>query len=319
MTKDTLIEKVRFITDEESSKEMQMYGFKKGDNTPYKINVDTTLRKEIISVISYGIKTMLIDNEKEYEIVNYSTADERKKRYYEYDLPEIPDNLKSMSDVIGDAHCDNYDFSHDGFDKLDHFIIVFSDGKGRPFSVYKSLSTVEKLTKSKKSIFGIMGKDFLEGFDRQLLRIGPSFQAVFASGKYILLDDKFAETTFGLLNILNNQATKNMNNLKSKKLVYDYKKLEKYKDNIAFSRKLVKVLSTSKIINGSIPKDEVLKFIANDDKLKEILKEKEKEGEKYIDITSKANAKAFLELLNDEFVFSQLTQQKYQALDKEER
>lgn len=318
MTKETLIEKVKFITDEESSKEMQMYGFKKGDNTPYKINVAKNLREEIISVISFGIKTLLIDNEKEYEIVNYSTADERKKRYYEYDLPEIPDNLKSMSDVIGDAHCDNYDFSHDGFNQLDHFIIVFSDGK-HPFSVYKSLSTVEKLTKSKKSIFGIMGKDFLESYDGKLLRIGPGFQVVFASGKYVLLDDKFAETTFGLLDILNNQATKNLNNLKSKKLLYDYKKLEKYKDNIAFSRKLVKVLSTSKIINGSIPKDEVLKFIANDDKLKDILKIKDKDGDKYIEITNKSNAKALLELLNDEFVFSQLTQQKYQAIDKEER
>lgn len=319
MTKDTLIEKVGFITDDESPKEMQMYGFKKGDNTPYKINVDKTLSKEIISLISYGIKTLLIDNKDEYEIVNYSTADERKKRYYEYDLPRIPDNLKVMSNVIGDAHFDNYDFGHDGFDKLDHFIIVFSDGKGHPFSVYKSLSTVEKLTKSKKSILGIMGKDILEGFDGQLLRIGPNFHVVFASGKYILLDDKFAETNFGLLTILNNQTTKNMNNLKSKKLVYDYKKLEKYKDNITFSRKLVKVLSTSKIINGGIPKDKVLDFINKDDKLRDILKIKEKDGERYIDITSKSNAKAFLELLNDEFVYSQLTDQKYQASDKDER
>jgi len=319
MKKETLIEKVSFITNPDSSKEMQMYGFKKGDNTPYKINVDTSLREGIISVISYGIKTLLIDNEKEYEIVDYSTADERKNRYYEYDLPDIPDNLKSMSDVIGDAHCDNYDFSHDGFGKLDHFIIVFSDGNGHPFSVYKSLSTIEKLTKSKKSILGIMGKDFLEGFEGQLLRIGPSFQVVFASGKYILLDDKFAETTFGLLKILKNQATKNMNNLKSKDLVYDYKKLEKYMDNIAFSRKLVKVLSKSKIINESVSKVDILNFISNDDKLKEILKTKERSGDKYIEITNKTNAQAFLDLLNDEFVFSQLTKQKYQAIDKEER
>ena len=317
MTKDNLIEKVRFIIDEESSKEMQMYGFKKGDNTPYKINVDTSLINEIISVLTNGIQNLLID--KEYVIVNYSTADERKKRYYEYDLTEIPDALKSMSDVIGNAHYSNYDFGHKGFDLLDHLIIVFSDGNGHPFSIYKSLSTVEKLTKTIKSVFGIMGKDILKSFDGQLLRIGPNFQIVYAGGKYILLDDKFAESVFDLHAILNNQTTKNMNNLKSKKLVYDYKKLEKYKENIAFSRKLVKVLSTSKIINGSIPKDKVLDFINNDDKLRDVFKIKENGDEKYIDITNKANAKAFLELLNDEFVYSQLTDQKYQASDKDER
>ena len=102
-------------------------------------------------------------------------------------------------------------------------------------------------------------------------------------------------------------------------MVLNYRKLNKYKDNISFSRKLVKVLSTSKLLNEDIPKEDVLGFIDQDEKLRDILKIKEKEGEKYIEISNKANAKAFLELLNDEFVYSQLTKQKYQAPDKDER
>ncbi len=317
MTKETLIEKVRFITIPESHKEMQMYAFKKGDNTPYKVNVDPGLVSEIISIMSYGIQTLLI--EKEYNIVNYSTADDRKNRYYEYDLDDIPSNMKSMSEVIGNARYPNCDFGHGGFDGLDHVVMVFSNGEDHVFSIYKAFSSVEKLTKSTKSIFGIMGEDILRGFDGQLLRIGPNFQVVFIPSKYIILDDKFAENSFDLYAVLNNQATKYMNNLTQKNLVLNYRKLNKYKDNISFSRKLVKVLSTSKLLNEDIPKEDVLGFIDQDEKLRDILKIKEKEGEKYIEISNKANAKAFLELLNDEFVYSQLTKQKYQAPDKDER
>ena len=314
MTRDTLIEKVRFITNPESHREMQMYAFKKGDNTPYKINVDPVLINEIIPVMSYGVQTLLIG--KEYSIVSYSTADERKNRYYEYDLVGIPANMKAMSDVIGNAHYANYDFD---FEELDHLVMVFSDGGGHVFSIYKAFSSVEKLTKSTKSIFGIMRADILSSFEGKLLRIGPNFQVIFVSDKYILLDDKFAESTFDIHAILNNQAKSCMNNLKSKNLVLDLKKLDKYKENISFSRKLVKVLSSSKILNGNIPKEDVLNFIENDEKLREILVIKEKEGEKFIEISNKTNAKTFLELLNDEFVYSQLTKQKYQAPDKDER
>ena len=164
-----------------------------------------------------------------------------------------------------------------------------------------------------------MGEDILRSFDGQLLRIGPNFQVVFFSNKYIILDDKFAESSFDLHAVLNNQANKYMGCLKSKNLVLDYKKLNKYKDNLSFSRKLVKVLSTSKILNGDIPKEDVLDFIDKDEKLRDILKIKEKDGDRYIEISNKSNAKAFLELLNDEFVYSQLTKQKYQAPDKDER
>ena len=164
-----------------------------------------------------------------------------------------------------------------------------------------------------------MGQDVLESFNGKLLRIGPNFQVIYVSDKYILLDDKFAESTFDLHAVLNNQATRCMNRLKDKNLVLDYKKLYKYKENLSFSRKLVKVLSTSKILNGDIPKEDVFDFINNDEKLRNILIIKEKEGEKYIEISNKSNAKAFLELLNDEFVYSQLTKQKYQAPDKDER
>jgi hypothetical protein len=52
-----------------------------------------------------------------------------------------------------------------------------------------------------------MGDDILKSFDGRLLRIGPNFQVIFIADKYIILDDKFAESTFDLHAVLNNQAS----------------------------------------------------------------------------------------------------------------
>jgi hypothetical protein len=79
------------------------------------------------------------------------------------------------------------------------------------------------------------------------------------------------------------------------------------------------VLSTSKLLNNNVTKEDIFDFIAKDEKLSKVLRIKEKDGEKFIEITNKNNAKVFLELLNDEFVYSQLTNQKYQAANKDER
>ena len=314
MTKDKIYKKLQFLYEKDSHKEMQMFGFKKNDPQPYEINIDNCLEQEIIAVMSDGLKESLID--KDYQIVDYSLADERKGRYYRYDVPEIPDAFKAMSDVIGKSDAPKYDFSNDGVGAIDHFIMVFSDSI-HPFSIYKSVSNVEKVMKSKKSLLAIMGKDILKSYDKPLLRIGSGFQVIFfPTDEYIILDEKFAENSFGLHQILKNQATKLIKTLDDKKLLPDVKKIEKYNENVAFSRKLVKVLSTSKVLQD-VEKDKIMDFVKDDPKLKSVLRIVNHKGSKYFEMNNKRSAMVFLDLLNDEFVYSELTGQKYQAPAKD--
>lgn len=310
MTKDNIIKILQFLYEKDSHKEVQMFGFKKNDPQPYEINIHKDLEPDIIAVMAEGLKESLIDND--YQIVDYSKADERKGRYYRYDVPELPDAFKAMADVIGKSDAPKYDFSNDGVGAIDHFIMVFSDGSN-PFSIYKSVSNVEKVMKSKKSILAIMGKDILKSYDKPLLRIGSGFQVIFfPKDEYIILDDKFAENTFGLHQILKNQATKLISVLDDKELLSDVKRIERFSETVSFSRKLVKVLSTSKVLEH-VDKADIMDFVKNNSKLKSKLKIIQHKGVKYFEINNKQSAMALLDLLNDEFVYSELTKQKYQA------
>lgn len=314
MTKDKIMKKLQFLYEADSHKEMQMFGFKKNNSQPYKINIDGSLEQEIIAVMAEGLKESLIDSD--YQIVDYSKADERKGRYYRYDVQEIPDAFKAMADVIGKSDAKKYDFSNDGVGAIDHFIMVISDGD-KPFSIYKSFSNVEKIMKSKKSTLALMSKEILKSYDKPLLRIGSSFQVIFfPKNEYIILDDKFAENSFGLHQILKNQATKLIKALDDKKLLPNIKKIEKYNEKISFSRKLVKVLSTSKVLQD-IEKDKILDFVKNDPKLKDELRIIKQKGNEYFEVKNTQSAKALLDLLNDEFVYSELTKQRYQAPAKD--
>lgn len=314
MTKDKINNKLLFLYEKNSHKEVQMFGFKKNNPQPYEINIHEDLEPEIISVMAEGFKDSLID--KDYQVVDYSNADERKGLYYRYNLSEIPAAFKAMADVIGKSDAPKYDFTNDGVGAIDHFIMVFSDGSN-PFSIYKPVSNVEKVMKSKKSLLAVMGNDILESYNKPLLRIGPSFQVIFfPKNEYIILDDKFAENTFGLHQILKNQASKLIEALDDKKLLPDITKIEKYNENVAFSRKLVKVLSTSKVLRD-VEKKKIIEFVEEDEKLKSVLRIINHKGSKYFEINNKRSAMAFLDLLNDEFLHSQLTGQKYQAPAKD--
>lgn len=319
MTKDTLLRKVGFAVQPDSPKEIQMFGFLKEDNTPWKLNIDNDFEEGIIKVVSFGIKTLLQDAD--YQIIDFSTADERKNRYYNYDLAEVPEGLKMLPTVIGNADIGEYDMNAHQLTDLDHLIIVMSDGGDHKFSIYKQLSSVEKITKSEKSLLARINLDNPRIVEetKPLLRIGPSFQAIWVDGKYVVLNDKFLESNFKMLDILKNEAKKHLGKVKDSGLLLSTKKLEKYANTTAFSRKLVKVLKDSLIIKNNIPRKDVIDFIEGDDELKVNLPRAEKDGEKYVNITKKDEALAFLDLLNDEFVYSELTKQKYKAPDKDKR
>lgn len=319
MTKDTLLRKVGFVLQPDSHKELQMFGFQKGDNTPWKLNVDPNFEGEIIKVMTAGVKTLL--EEANYQIVDYSTADERKDRYYRYDLPDVPEGLQPLPAVIGNAGIANYDMNAHQLTDLDHLIIVLSDGGEHKFSIYKQLLTVEKITKSAKSLLARVNLDNPRIVEetKSLLRIGPSFQAVWVDDTYIVLSDRFLETNFKMLDILKNEAKTHIGEIKKSGLLLNVKKLETYANNTAFSRKLVKVLKTSLIIKNGISRADVIDFIEKDDELKASLPFEEKDGEKYICIKKKDEALAFLDLLNDEYLYSELTKQKYKAPDKDKR
>ena len=330
MIKADLINKVNFILDEEGYKELQLFGFIAGDDNVYHIGISEDLEAELVRVVASGVKSLLVD--KEYDIVAFSSADERKDKYYLYDLDQLPERMAQMSFVIGNHNVANFDLQHHTIDEINTLIMSVSNGSGATFTIYKVLSPVEKVVKSTKMILARigMGEDFLTEESEPMLRIGPRFQILFLDsgnagvdgdgrGSYIFLESSSVESQFKLDNVLRNEAAQKLEKIEMTNLVKDLNKIRHYTETPAFCRKLVKVLRNSKVIRENIPKDKIFDFISDDEDLRTVLPVVNVDGESYLDINSQKSALKLLDLLNDEFVYSSLTNQKYQAVDKDER
>ena len=325
MTREELITRTSFVLDDKVDKGLQLYGIPSGEDNAYRISISNNLEIELIKVVANGVKTLLL-NKEQYDIVDFSTADERKNKYYRYDLDNIPERMLRMSDVIGNHGIKNFDYHNHTVDELTSLILLVSDRNGTTFTVYKSISSVEKVLKSTRSVlarFGI-GEDCLDEETKPMLRISPKFQIIFLDGPendrhYIFLETSSIETHFKLNQVLMNEASKKITIIRNTNLVKDVSKIERYANTPAFCRKLVKVLNHSKVLSSNISKKRILEFIEGDDELCKLLKITGNQNCKFININSQKSAQKFLDLLNDEFVYSALTQQKYQAVDKDER
>ena len=330
MRKDDIISKINFILDEGCRKELQLFGFVAGDDNVYKINVSNELEGELIKLVASGVQSLLVD--RDYDIVDFSSADERKDKYFLYDLNNVPERMAQMSVVIGNHNVRSFDLQHNSIDEINTLIMLLSDGNGSAFTIYKVLSPVEKVVKSTKMILARIGigEDFLTEESKPLLRIGPRFQIVFFDsegnegegarrGNYIFLESSFVEGQFKLDNVLKNEAAQKLEIMEGTHLVKDLTKIRHYAETPTFCRKLVKVLRNSKVIRENISKERIFEFISGDEELRSVLPVAEVDGERYLDINSQKSAQKLLDLLNDEFVYSSLTNQKYQSVYKDER
>src|SRR5690554_848260 len=140
MTKQELNENLDFLDNPNGGLQIILYAVFKNDVTPKKIDIASNDLPQILSIFKSGIRTYI--NEKDdHVILPLSTADERNKCFYTYDL-ELPEELLGMENVIGNDNIDNFNFQTDDIANLDALIIVIADNE-QEISLFKKLSPVE--------------------------------------------------------------------------------------------------------------------------------------------------------------------------------
>lgn len=104
--------------------------------------------------------------------------------------------------------------------------------------------------------------------------------------------------------------------IKSLDLIEDIEVLNDSVEEIAFARKLSKVKTSSPVIKNKIPKKVIVNFTKTNPALKGTFKYSD-DGQK-IRLDTKKSKLNFLKVLNDSFLYSQLTEQYYEALAKDD-
>jgi len=179
--------------------------------------------------------------------------------------------------------------------------------KHYPISLIKRDSFLLGAKKADKRFEKLPGED--------IIRLNSGFQLIKVADDVYVSDLTVLERNLGFNDLILKAAEDTITSIESIKLLDDIEVLKDSIEDVAFARKLSKVKKSSPIFRLNIPKNEIIEFSKNAPGL--VGKFKYSEDGSSIRLDTKKSKDAFIKLLNDSFLRSELTKQYYEARAKD--
>lgn len=317
MTLENIQQKINTILNRNYS--VQIYLVLR-DEEHFKIKLADLENEDTIPAIKTMFSNYLINhivNNEDMSLCELSTADERPNSIYYYDYEEYPDELGLFRnfDIEDAIHGDKFSFKNDDLSKLDGYIIYLGSmeegmvlfKKHYPISLIKRDAFLLGAIKNEKRFKKIDGDD--------IIRLNGTVQLIRLENKIFVTDLRVLERNFGFDKLIRQAADDTIQFIDKAGLLEDIEVLEDAAEDISFARKLSKVKNSSPILKLNIPKEQVILFTKNTS----VLSGKFKYGtdDNTIRLDTKRSKEAFLKLLNDSFLRSELTKLYYDAIAKD--
>lgn len=246
-----------------------------------------------------------------------SVADESTNVVYEYDYESYPEELNLFKQFrIKEAiETDHFNFNTDNLSYLFGYIVYIGSmhngiilfKKHYPISLIKRDTFLLGAIKSSERFEKLPGEDIIRlNNDAQLLRVGDTI---------FVLDLKILERNMGFSTLIHQAAMETVDAIEELDILDDIETLRQSLNDLSFTRKLSRVKKASPIFKLGITKESIVKFIKNTPELADKFKYNE-DGTR-IQLGTKRSKIAFLKLLNDSFLRSELTKQYYEASAKD--
>lgn len=250
-------------------------------------------------------------------IRDLSVADESTNVVYEYDYESYPEelNLFKQFRIEEAVKTDHFNFNTDNLSHLfGHIVYIGSMENGiilfkkhYPISLIKRDSFLLGAIKSSERFEKLPGEDIIRlNNDAQLLRVGDTI---------FVLDLKILERNMGFSTLIQQAAMETVDAIEELDILDNIEILRQSLNDLSFTRKLSKVKKASPIFKLGITKESIVEFIKNTQELADKFKYNE-DGTR-IQLGTKRSKIAFLKLLNDSFLRSELTKQYYEASAKD--
>jgi len=277
----------------------------------------TSTEPEIRLMFSEHIKSAVLNND-ELSLCALSTADDRANALFRYDYEEYPEELglfKSFEIKTAVGKIEKFDFTKDSLSSLHGYIVYLGSmekgivlyKKHYPISLIKRDSFLLGAKKADKRFEKLPGED--------IIRLNSCFQLIKVADDVYVSDLTVLERNLGFNDLMLKAAEDTITSIDSLKLLDDIQVLKDSAEDVAFARKLSKVKKSSPIFQLNIPKKEIIEFSKNAPGLAGIFKYDE-DGSS-IRLDTKKSKDAFIKLLNDSYLRSELTKQYYEARAKD--
>lgn len=272
---------------------------------------------EVTKLFNEFILNKIVNND-ELQLCELSTADERTNALYHYDYDEYPEELKLFKEFdinSSISNIDKFNFHKDNINSLYGYIIYLGTMENGIvlFKKHYSISLIRRdsfllgIKKAKKRFELIQGDD--------ILRLNGDAQLMLIDGEIYVLDTKVLEQNIKFSALINKAADETIAAIDVLGLLDDIQVLKDSAEEINFARKLSKVKKTSPIFSLNIPKETIVQFTKNTKELAGRFKYSE-DGQA-IRLDTKKSKDAFLKLMNDSFLRSELTNQYYETSAKD--
>ena len=261
----------------------------------------------IIEEYVKAVKSKCIDSE--FELKNYSTADERKDCFYVYDLPEKPESFLKME--ISKEEQEQllpFNINKHQLNEVSGIIVILSDGE-RNIVLFKNIYAVE-IIGVRSRILVFHSNDQFERATSDMIRLTPDYDVLLVDNNFIITNLKNTERIQQLTQITLNIADERINDIDKIKIISNIDKIHDIvKGDISLAKKVIKIVSESPVLYKGISNDKIIAFA----------KKKEAKFGKLIytqdqtqfDIQSKKELKRFLSILNNDLLWSELTEDDY--------
>ncbi len=263
------------------------------------------------------LKQSIVDDEN-VRMKKLSAAEDEDNAIYLYDYPTCPDEMQLLKNfnIREGVQQQKFNFHQDDLSKLYGYIIylgTMDEGivlfkKHYPISLIKRDSFLLGAIKDAGRFEKIEGED--------IIRLNGSIQLLRKDNEIYVLDLKSLERNMGFTEIVKKEALASIEEIEKLEIVED---IEVLKDTIgeqAFARKISRIRKSSLILKLGIKKDDIVKFTKETPELRG--KFKYSADGNQIRLDTKKSKDLFVKLMNDSFLKSELTDQYYEALAKDE-
>ncbi len=309
MNKAELNQSLEFLNNPEGELQIVVYALFE-EHVVKKLDIKLDDLPPVRQMFVDSVDRTVIDREG-LTVIPLSTADERGNCFYEYDL-ELPDELQVLESVIGNDGLEIFNFNEDTFANIEALIIVLADDDNE-LSMYKKISPVEILGRGGYILW--KSNQRLERFDKQLLRISPTFQVLRVDGRVIILNLDAVEKSFGFHDVITREATIGLEAIQEIGIVSNIEVLEELVHNVSFARKLTRIARDSPVIRNNIPNANIIAFSRTHPAVRNKMRYTS-DGTQFA-LDTKVSKDLFIKLLNDDFLTSELTRLYYDSLAKD--
>lgn len=310
MNREQLLARLGYFLNEENGIGAALYFVleQDGETVIRFADIEDVAQQELKERFLGYIVDKFVNNE-ELHYQNISEADDRKNVVYRYDIDERPDSLNILDEILANEDQTTFNFHQDDLANIEGYLITIGN-EGNRIALYKKHHSMNIL-KQDRFLLIPSGERFTR-VESNAIALDKSFDFMMIDANLIVLKLNILERYFGFEGVIRNQAQNTIGIIAANELLEDIEQMNELALSMPNARKLMKI-RTSPVLN--VPVNNVINFIRNHPELTG--KIGFNPAGTRIDLSTGVSKKLFLKLLNDDYLFSQLTELQYDSHAKD--